>query len=328
MVPINLDYNPDFLNEETRCDHLVSETMKKLWLVQLDMINKVIQVCDKYGIKYWAEGGTLLGAVRHGGYVPWDDDVDLLMLREDYDKFLSVAPKEFEYPYYVDNGYVTPSGLFTKIRRLDTIRYKSITGMIPTKEKNAVVMFPPGICIDIFCADNCPNTHKEREELHNKLEEAYKKFIDAKKIYKCEYHNSYRPVDSFNEIKNHMIDSLNEYNELCKSYDDKETDYIFNNAFPRYDIERGHMRYKEDYEDCVYLPFEMLTLRCPKGYERVLDMAYTQRTGIPWQTHVKNLAYHNQRGNTFFDFDNSFTKYTIPFYDRPEDLEKIPVKWK
>lgn len=327
MVPVNLEYNPDFLNEEERCEHIVSKTMKKLWLIQLDMVNKFIQVCDKYNLKYWAEGGTLLGAVRHGGYVPWDDDIDLLMMREDYMKFLSVADKEFDYPYYINTGYTTPSGLFTKIRRLDTIRYKSLIGIIPTPEKKAVVMFPPGICIDIFCADNCPNTHKERIEFHNKLESSYSTYSYAKNIYKNEYHNSCRPEHELLELKNRMIDKLNLYNELCQSYNDKDTDYIFNNAFPHRNIESGHMRYKEDYEDCVYLPFEMLTLRCPKGYERVLDMAYTQRTKIPWQTYVKNLAYHDQSGTPFLDFDNSFTKYTIPFYDKPEDLKKIPVKW-
>ena len=54
------------------------------------------EVCEKYGLKYYAFFGTLLGAVRHGGFVPWDDDTDVLMFRSDYDKLLAVAEEEFE----------------------------------------------------------------------------------------------------------------------------------------------------------------------------------------------------------------------------------------
>ena len=66
----------------------------------------------------------------------------------------------------------------------------------------------------------------------------------------------------------------------------------------------------------------MFELRLPVGYERVLDMHYTKRTGIPWQTPAKNLAYHNQELKLFLDFDNPYTKYTLDFYDRPEDVVK------
>ena len=121
MVPINLDYDPSFLEEEVREDYLVSSKMKKLWLVELDILNKFVQVFDKYDITYFADAGTLLGAVRHGGYVPWDDDIDIILLRKDFDRFLEVAETEFQYPYYVyniHNNYA--DSLITRIMRLDT----------------------------------------------------------------------------------------------------------------------------------------------------------------------------------------------------------------
>ena len=76
------------LNAEVICDFKVSTLRKKVWQAQLDMVKIFIDICDKYKLKYFAAGGTLIGAIRHNGFIPWDDDIDVWMPRSDYEKFV------------------------------------------------------------------------------------------------------------------------------------------------------------------------------------------------------------------------------------------------
>lgn len=62
---------------------------------ELDMVKEFLKICEKHNLKYFMAGGTFLGAVRHKGFIPWDDDVDLGMYRDDYEKFLDIAKRSF-----------------------------------------------------------------------------------------------------------------------------------------------------------------------------------------------------------------------------------------
>ncbi len=81
-----------------------SGTLRTFQLAELALLKKVDSVCMKHGIRYWLDFGTLLGAVRHKGFIPWDDDVDISMLRQDYEKFLSVCHDEFPSDMYSFNS--------------------------------------------------------------------------------------------------------------------------------------------------------------------------------------------------------------------------------
>ncbi len=68
---------------------------------ELDMVKEFLRICKKYKLKYFMAGGTFLGAVRHKGFIPWDDDIDIGMYRKDYDRFLTIAEGELSYPYKI-----------------------------------------------------------------------------------------------------------------------------------------------------------------------------------------------------------------------------------
>ncbi len=123
------------------------EILKKLQKYQIEILDEVVRICQKHKIQYFIIGGNLIGAIRHKGFIPWDDDLDIAMMREDYDKFLEVATQEIDKRMLVDYAenneyYYLP---FAKIRLRDSIYEEP-------EQKN--YQGPKGIWIDIFPMDN------------------------------------------------------------------------------------------------------------------------------------------------------------------------------
>lgn len=117
--------------------------LRILQLKMLDILIAVTDICDKHNLTYWVSGGTLLGAIRHGGFIPWDDDIDIELLRSDYKKLLKILPKELPANLYLQ----TPKEksyrlLFSKVRDRLSIVHSEEEDMASYKEK--------GIFIDIF----------------------------------------------------------------------------------------------------------------------------------------------------------------------------------
>lgn len=130
---------------------LTPEQFRKMQLIELDMLVELDRVCRENGIKYRITGGTLLGAVRHKGFIPWDDDADVNMLREDYEKFKKIAYKLNPDICYFQDHDTDPEYRwgYGKIRRTGT-KYVRV-GQEHLKCKT-------GIFIDVFPLDNVPNS--------------------------------------------------------------------------------------------------------------------------------------------------------------------------
>lgn len=138
--------------EEVRNEYVVTSKMKKVWKKQMELLDNLDRICHKYGIKYFADSGTLIGAIRHKGYIPWDDDIDIVMKRADYNKFLEIAPKEFKKPIFVQTIY-NDDGYF----RTHAQMRNSNTTAILESEKDFNYKFNQGIFIDIFPLDEIPD---------------------------------------------------------------------------------------------------------------------------------------------------------------------------
>ena len=130
-----------------------SETLKRVWSVELEILSVFHEVCEKHGLMYSLAFGTLLGQVRHGGFIPWDDDIDLIMPRKDYDKLIGIWNMVAPPGYLLQNKDTDPDFTqnFSKIRKNHTAFLQ--------KEEEKKVKYHKGIFIDIAPCDRvAPNS--------------------------------------------------------------------------------------------------------------------------------------------------------------------------
>ena len=126
------------------------DELRALQITQLEMALRVREICNRNGIAYFLIGGTLLGAVRHKGFIPWDDDLDIGMLRADYDRFLECAARDLPKDYFLQT-FSSDSGMglpFAKIRKQGTRCVEKVSSSVDWHQ---------GVFIDIFPFDNVPN---------------------------------------------------------------------------------------------------------------------------------------------------------------------------
>lgn len=124
--------------------------MDLLHQVDLDIVKEVVAICNKHGFTYYMLGGTMLGAIRHKGFIPWDDDIDLGIPRKDYDRFLEVAPKELSAHLRMVNYHTDPKYHYYITRILDT-ETKVEEERIGNENRYT------NASIDIFPVDGTPN---------------------------------------------------------------------------------------------------------------------------------------------------------------------------
>ncbi len=134
--------------------------------LQLEILKELKRICDGNNLTYFLGGGTLLGAVRHKGYIPWDDDIDIMMPRKDYDKLLKIfnneCDKKYKLLYHMNtNDYYYPFGkIVHKQTKLIEENYRDIKEM--------------GIFIDVFPIDFLPNNEKEVKKIFSRYKKMYK----------------------------------------------------------------------------------------------------------------------------------------------------------
>lgn len=258
------------VQDEVKCDFLVTSKMRKVQLIGLDLLLEFDRVCREHQLKYFLIGGTLLGAIRHKGFIPWDDDIDVAMLRKDYEQFLEIAPHEFSEPYFLQTPDTDPGYYFsyTKVRNSNTsaISY-------PFRYEN----FNQGIAIDIFPLDNArledleerytkidhlilENSANMRRSNPNPTEE------DLRRMAKYPYRN---PMEVWKEM-----------DAEARRYEHEETEYV-NIALCTIYVAPKLCYAKNLFDDVANACFEGYMLSVPSGYQEVLKQQYADYMVYP-----------------------------------------------
>ncbi len=138
-------------------------TVDEMKAIQLEILDVVMKFCDEHEIKCWLDGGTLIGTIRHKGYIPWDDDIDLGMLRPDYEKFMKLFNKEntrYKFVCYeLDENFYQAFG---KVLDTQTVLYE------PDEKGTKLAVY-----VDIFTYDNVPDEKEIIDDMFRKRNKYY-----------------------------------------------------------------------------------------------------------------------------------------------------------
>lgn len=255
------DIPASFLKEEERDGFLVTVERKKLWTVILDLFLEFKSVCERYGLRYYPCYGFLLGAVRHRGFIPWDDDLDVCMPREDYDCFVKLA-HEFRDPYFFQTPETDP-GYFYGMAK---IRNSNTTAIIRMFQFQG---FNHGIWLSVFPLDNW------------RLEDGETRFLQIKKhLTDCStFMRKTNPMLSERDkirVKEYgdrdPWESYHALNQLSSQFREEKTDYklVLCTVYPY----MKNVYHSDDFRDVVSCRFEDFEIPIPIGYDRILKNIY------------------------------------------------------
>ncbi|MBQ7198194.1 MAG: LicD family protein [Selenomonadaceae bacterium] len=283
--------------DEMRNGFLVTSHRKKLWNVQIGLIKEFDRICKKHNLRWFAYGGTLLGAARHKGFIPWDDDVDVCMLRPEYEKFRQIAPDEVKYPYFLDiwYNYRLESDDKAGIKTDNSLQFISL------EQEQQQPLYPPllpfiklrdsrtfyyetvqrksgnmGIFIDIFPLDPLPPFEDDQQNMKFTIEKELLLATTHTDFVKKQLDEGKKFVLNPKELRKFM---KLPYRQRGMYFDN----FMAENFFPSKRI--GGIKHHcltgkfttypaDSFRDIIYMPFETIQLPAPIGYDEYLKEPY------------------------------------------------------
>lgn len=276
-LPIKYAPPIDFFNEEKKCEHRITTKEKQVWAINLDLLQEMKRICDKYDIKWFIAYGSLLGTIRHKGFIPWDNDVDIWMTRDQFNKLDSVIQKELEEPYFWQTAVTEEGRFFSNVGRLcnskTTSRWKSMYDL----------GINCGIYIDVLILDDVPHNTFLR--------------IALKKYYRYYAHLSYfiQPYKFKFTSLGSMITNMKYilWNTVYKNWTGKDIFLKLNNICTGinrkgyshcccYGSPYSHEFFdKKWFKEVIWMDFETIKVPVPVGYHELLTSIYHDYMELP-----------------------------------------------
>ncbi len=310
-----MQFPDSYFEEEVRDGFYISSKMKCCWASQLEVLDVIDRICKKYNIQYFAEWGTLLGCIRHGGFIPWDDDMDIAMKRMDYEKFQKIVEDELPEGYTI-LWYSSDENYWDVMMRVINNNFASFEPEFLDAFHNCP--YPTGI--DIFPLDYVTN-NKEEEAIQKELVELVKTVADTNgqgylkedeldRLLSFIEELTHQKIEREGNIKNQLYKLLT---ALYALYGEEDGDRIA--LIPQYLEHGGSVYPKECYADSVNMPFDVIRIPVPMGYDGVLKRKYGD--------YMRNVRSGGGHDYPYFDAHDRFLKgrgVEIPTYQYPEGL--------
>lgn len=299
------------LEAENRDGYVVSREMKGVWQVEMALLQRLLDVCQAHGLRVWVKGGTLLGAVRHHGYIPWDDDVDVCMMREDYDRLLRLG-QEVWAPFFLQSAYSDTD----YYRAHAQLRDSRTTGVRPPECFNP---YNQGIFVDIFPIDGVAEDETERREI---LRESRRiqRFLKTKNLHLI---SSGRLTLVFRKLKCLYQVRKQGWQTIFARCEDAyrrtriaDVPYVAEISFSGYDT----IMDKHIFDDTVWLDFEDMKVPAPARYDELLRLIY----GDDYMTPRQVPTCH---GEVIFDTEHSYLE-RLPEIRRQYRLSVLKRGWR
>lgn len=297
-LPIKLKLPDGFLQEENRCGANVPEKLKRIWAVELDLLHEFLELCKQHQIQVQVFAGTLLGAVRHKGFIPWDDDVDVCMDRDNFSKLLKIPPELIPAPYFLqtalsDRRFFCPYARFRNSQTTAVINGSGDLG------------YNNGIYIDVFVLDGYVSGSFLRKVQGTILELIHMILVDFHSVIpRCRTFVSrtlrlLRPL--FKVIG--YVRLFRVYNWVIAWFT-KGADRVsfMTHGDPQMS---QYWMYKEELQNTILLDFEGMKVPATKFFDKVLSRTYGNYMGFP--PVAERGKWHE--GQIAFDPDTPYTEW-------------------
>ncbi len=260
-----------YMEERAIMIQLNDKTLRQVQLIQLEMLIEVDRICKKCGIRYNIIAGTLLGAIRHKGYIPWDDDADVALLRPEYEKFRTACKTELDRTRFYFQDHRNTKGYrwgYGKLRRKNTLFLREYQEHMPYKQ---------GIFIDIFPLDGVPDNYILRS-MKNFECFCVRKILWARVGRIAERNFWKRQVYQLLDKIPEMYVFRYYHRMICKA-GEKPTRMVRILMFPTPNSEYGY--YRNWYENSVETVFEGKSFQGIKDYDSYLSFKFGNYMELP-----------------------------------------------
>ena len=332
-----MNHSIDFFRDEVRNGFYIPTVIKQAWAMSLDVLAEIDRICQKHNITYFADWGSFLGAVRHGGFIPWDDDLDICMKREDYTRFRQVADNELP-PHYCIHDYERKEDHWLFLSRV----VGNSTICFEENYLNTHYNFPWLSTVDIFVKDYLYDD-EEKEKKRDKdvmflitLADGIREGRFDKKTITYHLHeteNKYRiSLPNAGNVRELCVALYRLAEQQMAKVKPEETNRI-GQIFP-WVLKGNKGEPKKRYEKTIRLPFEDTTIPVPLYYHEALSSRYRNYNEIRkvWDGHdypffegqKANLEKINGAPLPEFIFEKNMLER--PAIDRSNDIKTIAAE--